>query len=119
MLNSLIWLLGYQLVGELISRGLSLPVPGSVLGMLLLFLTFCVTKSIPSHLKQTVPALLQHLSLLFIPAGVGVLLWRKLLVAYAWQLMIIVLVATVLTGVSSAALLHWLQVRRHASKVAP
>jgi holin-like protein len=111
MLNALIWLLGYQLAGEFLSRSLSLPVPGAVLGMLLLFLTFCVRKTIPDHLKQTVPGLLRHLSLLFIPAGVGLLLWRKILQAYALPLVLIVVVSTLVTWVVSATLLHALQQR--------
>lgn len=115
MLNALIWLLGYQLAGELISRSLSLPVPGAVLGMLLLFLTFSVRKTIPDHLKQTAPALLRHLSLLFIPAGVGVFALRKMLEAYAIQLIVIVLLSTLVTWVVSAWVLHRLLQRRSAA----
>jgi holin-like protein len=116
MLNALIWLFGYQIAGEMICRALSLPVPGAVLGMLLLFLTFCIRKTIPDHLKQTVPGLLGHLSLLFIPAGVGVLLWRKMLQPYALRLVVVVLVSTVLTWVVSALVLHFLQRRRSRSR---
>lgn len=39
MIETLLWLVGYQLAGELISRSFSLPLPGPVLGMLLLFAT--------------------------------------------------------------------------------
>lgn len=109
MLNSLIWLLGYQIIGELICRALSLPLPGAVMGMLLLFLTFSVRKTIPAHLKQTAPALLQHLSLLFIPAGVGVLVWRRWLEAYALPLVLVIVSSTLATWVVSAWLLHRLR----------
>jgi len=105
-------LLGYQLAGEFLARSLSLPVPGSVLGMLLLFLTFCVRKTIPDHLKQTAPALLSHLSLLFIPAGVGVILLGSVLGAYGLPLLLLTLVSTLLTWLASAFLLHYLSSRQ-------
>ena len=72
-INGLTLLLVYQLLGEVLSRLLQIPIPGPVLGMLLLFLTlFFFTKT-----KRTVSgssnAILSHLSLLFIPAGVGLM----------------------------------------------
>ncbi|TDR81454.1 CidA/LrgA family protein [Paludibacterium purpuratum] len=116
MLNALIWLLGYQIAGEAICRALSLPVPGPVLGMLLLFLTLCVRRTVPDALRATVPGLLRHLSLLFIPAGVGVVLWRSLLAPFAWQLLLIVFMATCLTWLAAAGLLHWLRRPTHGSR---
>lgn len=116
MLNALIWLLGFQLVGEFISRSLSLPLPGAVLGMLLLFLTFSVRKTIPDHLKQTAPRLLNHFSLLFIPAGVGIVQWRNMLQTYALSLFLIIVVSTLTTWVVSAGILHYLQNRHKAAR---
>ncbi|WP_215777936.1 CidA/LrgA family protein [Paludibacterium sp. B53371] len=112
MLNALIWLLGYQIAGEALARLLSLPVPGPVLGMLLLFLTLCLRRGIPDDLRSTVPGLLRHLSMLFIPAGVGVMLWRSQLAPLAWQLLAVVLLATLLTWLASAGLLHALLRRK-------
>jgi len=109
MINGMIWLLGYQLVGELLSRALSLPVPGTVIGMLLLFLTFCVRKSIPDHLKETAPALLSHMSLLFIPVGVGLMAWRDMLRSYAVSLVSISLLSTLITWGVTAGVLHALR----------
>ncbi|MBV8047351.1 MAG: CidA/LrgA family protein [Paludibacterium sp.] len=108
MLNALIWLLGCQLAGEAVARVLSLPVPGPVLGMLLLFLILCARRSIPDDLRATVPGLLRHLSMLFIPAGVGVMLWRSLLAPFAWSLLLVVVMATLVTWLAAAATLHWL-----------
>lgn len=118
LLNALLWLIGYQIAGELICRGLGLPLPGPVLGMLLLFLTFSVRKTIPDHLKATAPALLSHLSLLFIPASVGVMVWFRVLAQHAVALLLIVLASTLLTWLSSALLLHALQRRRAAGRSA-
>ena len=74
MLAALTQLLLFQLAGEVIAHGLALPVPGPVIGMVLLF-AFLVLRQGPSHdLQGTSQGLLQHLSLLFVPAGTGVML---------------------------------------------
>ncbi|QBF45519.1 CidA/LrgA family protein [Janibacter limosus] len=72
--NGLLWLLGCQLVGEVISHALGLPIPGSVIGMVLLFGVLLVRKpEVDSGTLGAADGLLRHLQLLFIPAGVGVM----------------------------------------------
>jgi holin-like protein len=66
-------LLVYQLVGELIVLSLDLPIPGPVIGMLLLLLSLILKKPFATQLEKPTEMLLSHLSLLFIPAGVGVM----------------------------------------------
>lgn len=74
MIAALTQLLLFQLAGEVIAHGFGLPIPGPVIGMALLFL-FLALRQGPSHeLQQTSQGLLQHLSLLFVPAGTGVML---------------------------------------------
>jgi holin-like protein len=73
MIASLTTLLALQLLGEVIARGLDLPVPGPVLGMLLLFLWLVLRSGPDPELQTTSNALLQHLSLLFVPAGTGIM----------------------------------------------
>ena len=72
MINTMSLLLVYQLVGELLVRLFSLTLPGPVLGMALLFLTLLVRGKVSQELRSGTSSLLQHLSLLFVPAGVGV-----------------------------------------------
>ena len=72
-LNGITLLLVYQLVGEVTVRLLSLPIPGPVLGMVMLFLTLMIRGATPEPLENASSALLSHLSLLFVPAGVGIL----------------------------------------------
>jgi holin-like protein len=79
MINALLTLLAYQLAGEVLARSLGLPLPGPVLGMLLLFATLFLRGGIPPAVRTTAETLLQHLSLLFVPAGVGVMLHLSLL----------------------------------------
>jgi holin-like protein len=74
MLNALAILLVCQLMGEVLARAVALPVPGPVVGMALLLFALAIRRSIPAELHDTAQGLLRHLSLLFVPAGVGVML---------------------------------------------
>lgn len=74
MIAAFTQILVFQLLGETLARGLAWPVPGPVLGLMLLF-AYLVIRGGPSpELQQTSQQLLQHLSLLFVPAGTGILL---------------------------------------------
>lgn len=74
MLPALTLLLVFQLVGEAARLAFGLPVPGPVIGLVLL-LGWLVLRGGPStDLRSTTGGLLQHLSLLFVPAGTGVML---------------------------------------------
>lgn len=89
MLGALTLLLLYQLAGEVIVQFFALPVPGPVVGMALLFATLVIRGSVPENLRSTANGLLGHLSLLFVPAGAGVMVhfarlgdeWLAILVA--------------------------------------
>ena len=73
MLPGLIALLGCQLAGELVVRTLDLPVPGPVVGLVLLFVLLQVRRPRKDSSLVTVPGtFLRYLPLLYVPAGVGV-----------------------------------------------
>lgn len=74
MLSAITQLLLFQLAGEPLARGLELPVPGPVLGMVLLFAMLVLRGGVDGELQHTAQSLLQHLSLLFVPAGAGIML---------------------------------------------
>lgn len=72
MIIHLATLLAFQLLGEITSRGFDLALPGPVIGMALLFGTCIIWPRLAQIITPTTTALLAHLSLLFVPAGVGV-----------------------------------------------
>lgn len=74
MIAALALLLGLQLAGEALRLALDLPVPGPVVGMVLLLLVLILRRGPSPGLRGTAQGLLQHLSLLFVPAGTGVML---------------------------------------------
>jgi len=74
MLQSFAILLVFQLAGEAGTQLLDLAVPGPVVGMALLFAAIALKPGLGYALRATTGGLLQHLSVLFVPAGVGVML---------------------------------------------
>ncbi len=73
MLRALTGLILCQFAGEVIARVAGLPMPGPVLGLVLL-LAILVARGGPGEaMRSTAGGLLRHLSLLFVPAGVGVI----------------------------------------------
>ncbi len=86
-----------QLCGETATVALALPVPGPVLGMVMLFFGLVVRGAVPAGLASTAGGILQHLSLLFVPAGVGVMLHASLLAEQWLALSVSLFTSTVLT----------------------
>ncbi|MCK0512282.1 CidA/LrgA family protein [Aromatoleum buckelii] len=104
MIGALTLLLVFQLVGEVAVRGLNLPIPGPVVGMGLLFVTLIVRSGPGEQLRATANGVLQHLSLLFVPAGTGVMLHFQRL-ADEWLPLTVALVFSTLLSIAVAALL--------------
>ncbi len=97
MLNFFIVLLVCQLAGESIVVGLGLPLPGPVVGMLLLFCGLLVYGRTPVDLEKVCSGLLSNLSLLFVPAGVGIMLHLQLVKDELWPILISLVVSTLIT----------------------
>ncbi|MHA6326398.1 CidA/LrgA family protein [Roseivivax sp. CAU 1753] len=72
MIRNIAILLVFQLGGETLSRLLDWPVPGPVVGFGALFVTFVLYPPLAEAMRATTAGLLAHLSLLFVPAGVGI-----------------------------------------------
>jgi putative effector of murein hydrolase LrgA (UPF0299 family) len=72
MLAALAILLVFQTLGEGIAFVTGVPIPGPVIGMLLLFAALLAWPRLQAILDATASGLLGHLSLLFVPAGVGI-----------------------------------------------
>lgn len=119
MINALTLLLALQLVGEVIARGLALPVPGPVIGMGLMFLLLVIRGEPDEDLKRTAGGLLQHLSLLFVPAGTGVMLYFHRMAQEWLPLALSLVISTALTIAVTAGVLNILHRRRAAPEEAP
>ncbi len=104
MIISLTVILLCQLLGEVVARGLGWPLPGPVLGMmfLLVFLSLRdrIAVKVPElgkTLDSTGKGLLAHLSLLFIPASVGVVQRLDVLAEHGLGLAVALVASTFVT----------------------
>jgi holin-like protein len=96
-LQGLALLLLAQSAGELLVRALRLPLPGPVLGLglVLAALAFAPTRRwVAAPVEAAAELLLAHLSLLFVPLGVGVIAHLGLLGGHAVALALVVLLST-------------------------
>lgn len=73
MLRALTLLLICQLLGETVAVFAGWPIPGPVLGLAFLLAGLLVVRRTPDWLQDTSSGLLKHLSLLFVPASVGLI----------------------------------------------
>ena len=115
-LRGITWLLVLQTAGELLARGLRLPLPGPVLGMLLLMLALHAP-AVAASVGAVAEFLLAHLSLLFVPVGVGVMTHLDIFSRYGLRIAVVIVLSTVLGLASTALTLQWLM--RHASVDTP
>jgi holin-like protein len=109
MIASLALILLAQLLGEILARGAGVPAPGPVIGMGLMFGFLLLRDSriglpriLPKPLtdgtlESTARGLLMNLSLMFVPAGVGVVGRLDLLRAQGLKLAIVLVVSTALS----------------------
>jgi len=110
-LTGFTWLLVFQCAGEALVRLAGLPIPGPVAGMALLFAALLLRKQAPEVLTVAAGGLGQHLSLLFVPAGVGVMMYVAQVTDEWLPILAALVVSTVLAIATTALTFAWL-VRR-------
>lgn len=102
MVQPLALLLLCQLAGEVIARMLSLPVPGPVVGLVVLCIMLAVRLYRKAELEEesvarTADGFLAVLGLLFVPAGVGVVQQMGVIGEYGLALVVTVFGSTIIT----------------------
>lgn len=113
MIAAFAGIFGCQLLGEFIVRAFALPLPGPVLGMFLLFAALVArgggsgkggrdNADVPKQLGAAADGLLGHLSLLFVPASVGLMRYFDLLAANALTLVLALSISTALAMAATA-----------------
>jgi holin-like protein len=101
MIKGIALLLLFQLIGESIVFSTGIPLPGPVVGLVLLFaaMQFCKTMGFGlfAEAEAAADGFLANLGLLFVPAGVGIVaLWSELQ-SQAGILLAIVVASAILT----------------------
>ncbi len=107
MLEALAALLVFQTIGEMLAFAARLPIPGPVLGMALLLAFLLLNPNAALRWRETGVGLLRHLSLLFVPAGVGVMLHASRLESEWLPIVVAVVVSTASAIAVAALVVHW------------
>ena len=102
ILKAFTFLLGFQLLGTATVMGMSLQIPGPVVGLLFLIGWLGMNAPRPKFLKETAQGLIAHLSLLFVPAAVGIVQHFDRLALEGKILLTAVLVSTILALIVGA-----------------
>jgi holin-like protein len=113
-LAGLAWLLVFQSIGEILSRFFHLPIPGPVIGMVLLFAALFLPR-VREPVAQSANFLLAHLSLLFVPVGVGVMAYFGALAEHGPRLVLVIVLSTWIGLAVTAGVLHALRGRGRAA----
>lgn len=113
MLQGFLILFACQLIGELTVVLLNVPIPGSVVGMVLLLIGLIIRGEVPEGLRLSGEGLLKVLPLLLVPAGVGLMNHFALLSAYWSELLIALFASTLVTMLVVVLLLKLLSEEKH------
>ncbi len=102
ILKAFTFLLGFQFLGTAAVMGLGVPIPGPVAGLLFLIGWRGMNAPRPKLLKETAQGLIAHLSLLFVPAAVGIVQHLDRLALEGKILLTAVVVSTILALIVGA-----------------
>ena len=111
MLSAIALILAFQVVGEVISRSAGIPVPGPVIGMILMLLAFFV-----KDIRPTGGVLLSNLSLLFVPAGVGVMRYGDLFLREGLAIGAVLVISTLIAMLVTAYTIIFVDKLVHKNK---
>lgn len=105
-------------IGNVISNVFRLPVPGSILGMILLFLALQFKILEFRHVDEAGSFLINNMTILFLPAGVGIMAkWN--LISHFWaQILLIVVGALIINMLILGKLVEWIKVKFEGDYVA-
>jgi len=102
VLNGILLLLMSQLAGEALARGSGIGIPGPVLGMAMLAAALLLWPRLQGVVAPVAAVLLSNLSLLFVPAAVGVVQVLPLLASEGLAIGVSVVVSTIASLIVTA-----------------
>ena len=108
-----------QLIGEALHRFLHLPVPGSVIGMVLLIGWLALVPRERPTLAAVSAWLTAHLSIMFVPASVGLIQYGPTLSRYGVAILVATAVSTILTMIVVVSVFRFVLVRTGATEPTP
>lgn len=113
MLPAFAALLAFQLLGEVLARVLHLGIPGPVIGLCLLAVACIVSHRLRTFTERAARPLISTLSLLFLPAAVGVVQFLPVLKSQGLAIGAAILISTFLALAVTALVFRFVVHRMH------
>lgn len=115
----LLIIFGFSYIGNVISNAFDLPVPGPIIGMLLLFLALQFKLLEFKNVDAAGSFLINNMTILFLPAGVGIMAKWGLISHFWLQILLIVVVALIINLFVLGKLVEWIKVRFEGDYLSP
>jgi holin-like protein len=113
VLKAIQWILAFLALvacneaGGFIARETGVPIPGTVIGILIMLVVLLVLRRVPEGLRATSVYLLSHLNLFYVPAGVGVMGYLALVAHDLWPIVITMFASTFLATIAAGLAFQW------------
>ena len=115
----LLIILGFSLIGEVLSDLLHLPVPGSIIGMVLLFLALQFKLIKLKDVDDVGDFLLNNMTILFLPAGVGILAKWSTIAAFWLQISLIIVISLIVNVAVIGRMTQWIKLKFEGDYLPP
>ena len=104
------------ILGEAVVSILSIPIPGNIIGMILLLILLALKWIKIKHIQDISNFLLRNMAFFFIPAGVGIIENFEMMKGQLVSILLVCLLSTVITfavtGLTAEAIIHYQEKRR-------
>jgi holin-like protein len=107
MLKGLFVLLVLLVLGEAIRSWIAIPVPSSIIGMILLLICFIILKKVPKDIEVSASKLAPLLPLFIIPISAGLITQVDIIRTYGFKLFIILTISLIPGAIITALIIKW------------
>lgn len=109
---------GIYLIGDFISKVCNLPIPGNILGMIILLILLCSKVIKISQIENISNFLLDHLAFFFIPAGAELMNSFGIIKDTWIKLIIVCIITTAIVIASTGLIVQFVSMKIHKDKEA-
>lgn len=109
-------ILAVTCVGEIMKYFIPLPIPGSIYGLILMFVLLLAKVIKVEHVKETGEFLIEIMPLMFIPAGVGLITSWSQLQPFLVPLLVITVVSTFVVMIVTGKVTDFLISKKEGKK---
>ena len=117
MIKGLFFILLFYFLGEVASVLINGFIPGSVIGMILLFLCLFFKLIKPGMVKDAATVITKNMAVFFVPPAVGLMAYAEVISKSIWAIALAIIVSTVLTIIVVALVQESMEKRQKSKRV--